>query len=275
MIWEHLALRYGREAVGLPLQLSSSAREHLWKILHSTVMLMIKWPEVEGTRLHLKLFSHYEFNWRTSTAKRVIDSCWRTASEMAWGRHSTTKPGHSMTKPRHPTIEPRCLATEEREESNASGLRTTAWLCQQSAGSEWKNKGYFERRVVEFERQLSQRVLLALCSGQATTCNIVEVKLRWREGEKAPCEMDRYCDAVVGGGVVYCGEVIPHLCDKIHAYKSTTSKWSLIPDCPVYSGFALAVINGTVTTVVLEGMERMARRLTSCSGWLLLEKMVR
>ena len=28
-----------------------------------------------------------------------------------------------------------------------------------------------------------------------------------------------------------------------------TSEWSLIPDCPIYKAFALAVINGRLTTV--------------------------
>ena len=69
------------------------------------------------------------------------------------------------------------------------------------------------------------------------------MKLRWREGRKAPCEIKRICNAVMREGVVYYMQF-----RKIHAYHTTTSEWSLIPDCPVKE-FALAVINGTLTTV--------------------------
>ena len=37
--------------------------------------------------------------------------------------------------------------------------------------------------------------------------------------------------------------------DRILAYDTTTSEWSLTPHCPVYSEFTLAVINGTLITV--------------------------
>ena len=86
-------------------------------------------------------------------------------------------------------------------------------------------------------------------------------------GEKAPCEMTRYCDAVVGGGVVYYKEeLFGSDNDKIHAYHTTTSKWSLIPDCPVYGGFVLTVINGTLTTVGGFGGGKDTNKLFSLTG---------
>ena len=104
----------------------------------------------------------------------------------------------------------------------------------------------FERRVVELEGGLRQRDQPQIQGrgAQSRAHGEAVIKLRWREGEKDPCRMDRWCDAAVGGGVVYYREFV-----SIHAYNTTTSNWSLIPDCPVYTGFALAVINDTLTTV--------------------------
>ena len=70
------------------------------------------------------------------------------------------------------------------------------------------------------------------------------IKLRWREGGKAPCEMVRWCDAVSGRNTVYC---VNHFI--IHAYNTTTSDWSLITKCPIVSGFAVAVINNILTAI--------------------------
>ena len=103
----------------------------------------------------------------------------------------------------------------------------------------------FGRRVVELEGQLSHQGHndRSRADGEAI------INLRWREGEKAPCEMSRINDAVVEGNVVYYREWSLVGRDTIHAYHATTSNWSLIPHCPVYGGFALAVINETLTTV--------------------------
>ena len=104
----------------------------------------------------------------------------------------------------------------------------------------------FGRRIIELEGQLRQRDQ-AQIQGRGDQSRIhggTVIKLRWREGEKAPCKMDRCCDAVVVGSVVYCRQFA-----SLHAYHTTTSNWSLIPDCPVHRGFALAVLNETLTTV--------------------------
>ena len=72
-----------------------------------------------------------------------------------------------------------------------------------------------------------------------------DFKLRWREGEKAPCEMCRYSDAVVHNGTVYCKYDANN---KVYAYHIPSTRWFLTPDIP-YAGFALAVIDGLPTTV--------------------------
>ena len=108
----------------------------------------------------------------------------------------------------------------------------------------------FERRVVELEGQLRQvdQPKIQGRGDQSRAHGEAVIKLRWSEGEKAPCEMGRCCDAVVGGGVAYCRQLTSSK-DNIRAYHTTTSNWSLTPDCPIYSGFTLADINETLTTV--------------------------
>ena len=70
------------------------------------------------------------------------------------------------------------------------------------------------------------------------------IKLRWRKGKKAPYVMYRYCDAVTDNTTVYC----KHDSNKVYAYHVSSSCWSPIPDS-LYGGFALAVIDGLLTTV--------------------------
>ena len=89
------------------------------------------------------------------------------------------------------------------------------------------------------------------------------VKLRWREGENAPCEMNFFCDAVVGNNTVY----YKYSLNAIYAYHIPSSSWSPILDCPTKSGFAITVINGLLTAVggYEDDMKMMVRTPTSCS----------
>ena len=76
--------------------------------------------------------------------------------------------------------------------------------------------------------------------------DMANIKLRWREGEKAPCCMGRSCDAVRDNNTVYYKH---GMTKKVYAYHIPSSNWSLIPDCPADSGFALTVIDGLLTAI--------------------------
>ena len=81
---------------------------------------------------------------------------------------------------------------------------------------------------------------------EAGAVSKTDFKLRWREGEKAPCEMGRYyCDAVVHNGTVYCKYDLNY---KVYAYDISSSSWSLTSDTSS-EGFALAVVDDLLTTV--------------------------
>ena len=102
----------------------------------------------------------------------------------------------------------------------------------------------FERRVTELEQLLSQRDQQnpeASSRGK----ELVSIKLKWREGKRAPRRMGRYCDAVVDGNTMYVrdGSTV-----KIYSYDATTDSWSKLPDC-VKVGGSITFINGQLTTV--------------------------
>ena len=72
------------------------------------------------------------------------------------------------------------------------------------------------------------------------------IKLRWREGEKAPCVTSRCSDTIVDNNTVYCEYNASN--NKIYAYHIPSSNWSPIPDCPT-KGFAIVFSGGLLTTV--------------------------
>ena len=102
----------------------------------------------------------------------------------------------------------------------------------------------FERRVAELEQLLSQRDQQnpeASSRGK----ELASIKLKWREGKRAPRRMVRWCDAVVDGNTVY---VKDRGTLKIYSYCATTDSWSQLPDC-VNERCSITVINGRLTTV--------------------------
>ena len=124
----------------------------------------------------------------------------------------------------------------------------------------------FGKRNTELEEEV--RVLRSQVQGKdggakAGAVSRTDFKLRWREGEKAPCEVIRYCDAVVHNGTVYCRYDTNN---KVYAYHISSSSWSLTPDNPC-NGFALAVVDGLLTTVGGFGDDgRGTNKLLSLTG---------
>ena len=102
----------------------------------------------------------------------------------------------------------------------------------------------FQRRVAELEQLLSQR------DQQNPEANsrgkeLASVKLKWREGKRAPRGMYRLYDSVVDGNTV-C--IRSGSSPKLYSYNATTDSWSQLPDC-VKGGGSITVINGQLTTV--------------------------
>ena len=87
----------------------------------------------------------------------------------------------------------------------------------------------FERRITEIEHQLC----------------LTSLKLSWRVGNKAPCRMRRWCDAVVDGNMVYIrdGDSV-----RVYSYDVTKDSWSQLPNC-VLEGGSIIIISCWLTTI--------------------------
>ena len=94
----------------------------------------------------------------------------------------------------------------------------------------------FGKRNTELEEELRVlRIQVQGKDGGAKAVSRTDFKLGWREGEKAPCEMNQYCNTVVHNSTMYCRYDSNN---KVYAYHMSSSSWSLTPDAP-YKGFAL------------------------------------
>ena len=104
-----------------------------------------------------------------------------------------------------------------------------------------------QRLVQELQQQLrqrgGQRQEVGEASGAATSAG--RIKLRWRDGGRAPCKI-RGQVSTVNGSVAYL--VHSSLQNKVHFYDSSSKKWSELPKCPNY-GFSLAVVNSLLTAI--------------------------
>ena len=102
-----------------------------------------------------------------------------------------------------------------------------------------------QRQVLELQRQLRQRGQgreEGEASGAAASGG--SIKLRWRDGGRAPRKM--YGEvSVVDGSVAYFR---PINSKSVFAYNSTNNKWSELPKCP-NSGFSLAMVNSLLTAI--------------------------
>ena len=110
----------------------------------------------------------------------------------------------------------------------------------------------FGQRNIELEEQFGMRIQTQQQDNGASTRPVPvsweNIKLTWRVGEKAPCGIGRYCDAVKHNDIVYCmyAGIVSNI---IYAYNIPSSNWSSIPDCPQRSGLAISVIDGLLTTI--------------------------
>jgi serine/threonine protein kinase len=136
-------------------------------------------------------------------------------------------------------------------------------LTQQLEGSEQLIADFVQKNA-DLEEQIAvlrshaQKQHGGTKSARTVPVDRANIKLTWREGEKCPYGLERYDDAVCmtsynsASLAVYC--VIlksdsPSQKQNLCTYHAPTSKWSLILDHPLWGGFAIAVIDGHLTTV--------------------------
>ena len=104
-----------------------------------------------------------------------------------------------------------------------------------------------ERVIAQFQEQIAELEQLRPATG--TTPKSKEqsssIKLTWKEGKKAPCEMlDSYCSAVD------CNTLYVKVrMELVYAFTISTSTWSQLPYCPFLYNCPLVVINNLLTLV--------------------------
>ena len=103
-----------------------------------------------------------------------------------------------------------------------------------------------QRHIRELQQQLSQRGDQKREKVEASGAG--RIKLRWKNGGRAPSEMVGEV-ATVDGSVAYF-QLGGYGARKVFAYNSTSHKWSELPMCPYHMyGFSIAVVNGHLTAI--------------------------
>ena len=104
-----------------------------------------------------------------------------------------------------------------------------------------------QRQVLELQQQLRQRECQRREEGEASGAATSEgsIKLRWRDGGRAPRKMDGEMSAVDGSVAYFTPYVYSNIA---FAYNSTNNKWSKLPKCP-NSDFSLAMVNSCLTVI--------------------------
>ena len=103
-----------------------------------------------------------------------------------------------------------------------------------------------QRQVLELQQLLRQRGGQRREEGEASgaAASGGNIKLRWRDGGRAPCKMVGEV-SVVDGSVAYFRPPGPN---NVFAYNSSNNKWSEHPKCP-NRGFSLAMVNSLLTAI--------------------------
>ena len=104
--------------------------------------------------------------------------------------------------------------------------------------------------MAQFQRQIAQLQQLRSTTNVTTRSkdekrsSKARIKMRWREGRKAPCEMISTNNAVADDTAVYFRTWKRN----VFAYLTSTSSWSQLPDSPT-NGCSSVIVNNLFTLV--------------------------
>ena len=126
-----------------------------------------------------------------------------------------------------------------------------------------------ERVIAQFQERIAKLEQLRLATDATARSKeqSSNIKLTWREGEKAPCTMlHSYCSAM-DSNILY----VKVRAKQVHAFTVSTSIWSQLPDCPYVYDCPLIVINNLLTLVGGDtseniGASNASNRLISLTG---------
>ena len=109
-----------------------------------------------------------------------------------------------------------------------------------------KERSVPDQQGLECQWSASQRRREGEASGPATSLG--SIRLRWRDGGKAPCKMSGEVVAVDGSVAYFGSAAMPSLLFRIFAYNSANNKWTELPRCPNCC-FSLAIVNSLLTAI--------------------------
>ena len=115
---------------------------------------------------------------------------------------------------------------------------------QQNLSEKEKTLQDLKTQNQELKQQQKQSRDEVEASGAATSGGTI--KLRWRDGGRAPCDM--WGEVVAVNGSVACFQPQGFIEQSVVAYNSADNKWSELPECP-HRGFSLAVVNSILTAI--------------------------
>ena len=135
-----------------------------------------------------------------------------------------------------------------RQQLQQEYLQKTLQIGQQLQTSELE-RAKLEEQLYEKDRQLHELERQSRDQKRQEAAEKVDwkdnIKLVWREGEKAPFAYKRWCDAVINGNRVYfCGLNLEFWTYEIYGDKG----WSRLPN-RLYISTTLAILSGLPTTI--------------------------
>ena len=120
-----------------------------------------------------------------------------------------------------------------------SSMQVTAEF-QRNLLEKEKNIQDQQKQIQELQQQLRERQEEVEASGAAASWG--SIKLRWRDGGRAPREMWGKVAAVKGSVAYFRSD------QEVYSYDSSSKKWSEFAMCPNH-GFSLVIVNGHLTTI--------------------------
>ena len=105
-----------------------------------------------------------------------------------------------------------------------------------------------QRQIQELQQQLRQRggQRREEMEASGAAASDTRIKLRWRDGGRAPRKIWGQVTAVDGSVAYFLPGLYKSKC--VFAYNSTTNEWSQLPECP-NCDFSLAVVNSLLTAI--------------------------
>ena len=100
----------------------------------------------------------------------------------------------------------------------------------------------FQRRIAELE-QLRPATDATPRSKQQSSSSRARIKMSWREGRKAPCEMSSPFNATADSTALYVRNV-----NEVYAFTTSTTSWSRLPNSPTHSCPSV-IVNNLLTLV--------------------------